>query len=107
MELSEHNWQRCDAEPKPYGLRPASKYYYVHSYAVPYRERVLENDGWAVATARYGEEEFVGAIGKGMSSLHSFILKRGGRFEGSESLLDGKCLEDLKQILVVVIDGWA
>ncbi|KAI9696144.1 MAG: Histidine biosynthesis bifunctional protein hisB [Bogoriella megaspora] len=47
-----------------YGLRPDSKYYYVHSYAVPYIEGQLEKDGWAVATARHGNEEFVGAIAK-------------------------------------------
>ncbi|KAF1963255.1 imidazole glycerol phosphate synthase HisHF [Byssothecium circinans] len=47
-----------------YGLRPSSKYYYVHSYAALYKEGVLEKDGWAVATARYGDEEFVGAVAR-------------------------------------------
>lgn len=47
-----------------YGLRPDSKYYYVHSYAKPYREGELEKDGWTVATARYGNEEFVGAVAR-------------------------------------------
>lgn len=47
-----------------YGLRPDSKYYYVHSYAVPYREGELEKDGWNVATARYGSEVFVGAVAR-------------------------------------------
>ncbi|KAK5131564.1 hypothetical protein LTR08_000819 [Meristemomyces frigidus] len=47
-----------------YGLRPESKYYYVHSYAVPYRPGELEKDGWTVATARYGSEEFVGAVAR-------------------------------------------
>lgn len=47
-----------------YGLHPDSKYYYVHSYAVPYQKGVLERDGWTVATATYGDEEFIGAIGK-------------------------------------------
>jgi imidazole glycerol-phosphate synthase len=47
-----------------YGLRPDSKYYYVHSYAVPYRRGELEGQGWTVATARYGTEEFVGAVTK-------------------------------------------
>ncbi|KAJ5150966.1 uncharacterized protein N7482_010218 [Penicillium canariense] len=48
-----------------YGLRPTSKYYYVHSYAAPYTAGVLEADGWSVATATYGEEEFIGAISRG------------------------------------------
>ena len=47
-----------------YGLRPDSKYYYVHSYAVPYRPGVLERDGWTIATARYGSEQFIGAVAK-------------------------------------------
>lgn len=47
-----------------YGMRPDSKYYYVHSYAVPYRPGELEKDGWTVATAKYGDEEFVGAIAR-------------------------------------------
>jgi glutamine amidotransferase/cyclase len=47
-----------------YGMRPDSKYYYVHSYAVPYKKGELEKDGWTVATARYGSQEFVGAIAR-------------------------------------------
>jgi imidazole glycerol-phosphate synthase len=47
-----------------YGLRPASKYYYVHSYAVPYREGELEAQGWRVATGKYGDETFVGVVAK-------------------------------------------
>lgn len=53
-----------DSSESVYGLRPDSKYYYVHSYAVPYRACELERDGWTVATARYGSEQFVGAIAK-------------------------------------------
>nr|POE78052.1 imidazole glycerol phosphate synthase hishf [Quercus suber] len=47
-----------------YGLRPDSKYYYVHSFAVPYRQGQLEAEGWTVATAHYGNEEFIGAVSK-------------------------------------------
>ena len=47
-----------------YGLRSSSKYYYVHSYKVSYRRGELESQGWTVATARYGAEEFVGAVAK-------------------------------------------
>lgn len=47
-----------------YGLKSNSKYYYVHSYAAPYERGRLEQDGWTVAIARYGMEEFVGAIGR-------------------------------------------
>ncbi|KAK5704413.1 Histidine biosynthesis bifunctional protein hisB [Elasticomyces elasticus] len=51
-------------EDSVYGMRPNSKYYYVHSYAVPYREGELEKDGWTVATAKYGSEQFVGAVAR-------------------------------------------
>ena len=47
-----------------YGLRPQSKYYYVHSYFAPYHEGVLETEDWKCATAYYGHERFVGAIAK-------------------------------------------
>ncbi|OJJ43321.1 hypothetical protein ASPZODRAFT_74892 [Penicilliopsis zonata CBS 506.65] len=47
-----------------YGLRPNSKYYYVHSYAAMYEPGFLEKEGWSVATATYGEERFIGAIGR-------------------------------------------
>ncbi len=47
-----------------YGLRPTSKYYYVHSYAVPYREGELERLGCRVAKAKYGNEEFVGVVAR-------------------------------------------
>jgi glutamine amidotransferase/cyclase len=47
-----------------YGLRPGSKYYYVHSYAKPYRDGELEALGWHVARGKYGSEEFVGVVAK-------------------------------------------
>jgi glutamine amidotransferase/cyclase len=47
-----------------YGLRPNSKYYYVHSYAVPYEPGKLEKEGWSIATGTYGGETFVGVVAK-------------------------------------------
>lgn len=47
-----------------FGLNPQSKYYYVHSYFVPYHEGALETEGWKCATAHYGHERVVGAIAK-------------------------------------------
>lgn len=52
-----------DAQSEIYGLRGGSKYYYVHSYAVPFTaENTRLLDEWHVATGRYGDEEFIGAI---------------------------------------------
>lgn len=61
-----------------YGMRPDSKYYYVHSYAVPYREGELEKDGWTVAKARYGDQDFVGAIAKGNVLATQFHPEKSG-----------------------------
>ena len=47
-----------------YGLRDEQKYYYVHSYAAQYEKNKLEKDGWHVAVAKYGTEDFIGAIGR-------------------------------------------
>ncbi|OMP85136.1 Imidazole glycerol phosphate synthase hisHF [Diplodia seriata] len=61
-----------------YGLRPDSKYYYVHSYALPYVPGELEAQGWTVATARYGGEEFVGALAKDNVLLTQFHPEKSG-----------------------------
>ena len=61
-----------------FGLRSTSKYYYVHSYAAPYEAGVLEKQGWTVATASYGEEKFVGAIGKGNVFATQFHPEKSG-----------------------------
>lgn len=52
-----------DSQSEIYGLRGGSKYYYVHSYAVKFTaETTRLLDDWHVATGRYGDEEFIGAI---------------------------------------------
>ena len=61
-----------------YGLNGRSKYYYVHSYALPYRQGQLENEGWNVATARYGKDDFVGAIGRGNVLATQFHPEKSG-----------------------------
>lgn len=66
------------ADKQVYGLRPSSKYYYVHSYKVPYVKGELEKDGWTVATSRYGEEEFVGAVAKGNVLATQFHPEKSG-----------------------------
>lgn len=59
-------WNSANPSSKEsFGLHPFSKYYYVHSYKATYRKNELESQGWTVATATYGNEEFVGAVAKG------------------------------------------
>ncbi|TKA56108.1 Imidazole glycerol phosphate synthase hisHF, partial [Cryomyces minteri] len=80
-----------------YGLRPDSKYYYVHSYAVPYQAGVLEKEGWAVATARYGNEEFIGAIAKDNVLATQFHPEKSGAagLRVLKAFLDGRKVEKL------------
>ncbi|KAF1940715.1 imidazole glycerol phosphate synthase HisHF [Clathrospora elynae] len=80
-----------------YGLLPTSKYYYVHSYAAPYEEGKLEKDGWAVATARYGDEEFVGAIAKDNIFATQFHPEKSGvaGLRVIKAFLDGKKTQKL------------
>ncbi|GMM57744.1 imidazoleglycerol-phosphate synthase [Maudiozyma humilis] len=50
-----------------YGLDPFKRYYFVHSYAMLWDQEaseVFEKQGWTVARARYGSEEFVASVCK-------------------------------------------
>ncbi|KAH8704712.1 glutamine amidotransferase:cyclase [Talaromyces proteolyticus] len=67
------------ADTSFHGLNPGSKYYYVHSFAVPYEAGVLEEQGWSVATAHYGGEEFVGAIARGNVFATQFHPEKSGQ----------------------------
>ncbi|KAK6382817.1 Histidine biosynthesis bifunctional protein hisB [Exophiala oligosperma] len=61
-----------------YGLNPSSKYYYVHSYFAPYTPGHLEREGWTVATARYGDETYIGAIARGNIFATQFHPEKSG-----------------------------
>ena len=80
-----------------YGLRNGSKYYYVHSYAVPYQQGLLEHEGWTVATAKYGEEQFVGAIGRDNVFATQFHPEKSGiaGLRVLKAFLEGKRWETL------------
>jgi glutamine amidotransferase/cyclase len=85
-----------------YGLRPTSKYYYVHSYAAPYKPGALESEGWSVATATYGEEEFIGAISRGNIFGTQFHPEKSGLagLRAIRSFLNGDQFQSLSQDLV-------
>lgn len=89
--------QGLDANQSLYGLRPDSKYYYVHSYAVPYKAGVLEKAGWSVATARYGNEEFVGAVARDNVLVTQFHPEKSGAagLRVLKAFLDGDRLSTL------------
>ncbi|KAI1808205.1 imidazole glycerol phosphate synthase HisHF [Daldinia bambusicola] len=94
-------WNSANAAGKSlYGLRPESKYYYVHSYKYPYVKGELEAQGWTVATGEYGGEVFVGAVARknvlatqfhpeksgvaGLRVLKSFLTGEGANTVGQE-----------------------
>ncbi|MCJ1477909.1 Histidine biosynthesis bifunctional protein hisB [Lambiella insularis] len=81
-----------------YGLRARSKYYYVHSYAVPYEEGLLERNGWTVATARHGSETFVGAIGRENVFATQFHPEKSGAagLRVLKAFLEGRQWESLE-----------
>lgn len=80
-----------------YGLQPTSKYYYVHSYAALYEEGQLEKEGWTVATARYGDEEFIGAVAKGNIFATQFHPEKSGAagLRVLKAFLDGTRIQKL------------
>ncbi|KAG6172482.1 hypothetical protein E4U11_003752 [Claviceps purpurea] len=61
-----------------YDLRSDSKYYYVHTYRMPYIKGELESQGWTVATGTYGTETFVGAVAKGNIYATQFHPEKSG-----------------------------
>jgi glutamine amidotransferase/cyclase len=75
-----------------YGLRPSSKYYYVHSYAVPYKPGKLEASGWKIATAQYGNEVVIGAICRDNILATQFHPEKSGAagLRVLQAFLDGK-----------------
>ncbi|KAL5363977.1 hypothetical protein BJX96DRAFT_127604 [Aspergillus floccosus] len=80
-----------------YGLDPSSKYYYVHSYAALYTPGALEKDGWSVATATYGDEEFIGAIARGNIFATQFHPEKSGQagLRTIRAFLDGNQIQTL------------
>ena len=81
-----------------YGLRNSSSYYYVHSYAVLYQPGLLEPKGWTVATAKYGKEQFVGAVGRGNVFATQFHPEKSGTagLRVLKAFLEGKCWETVE-----------
>ncbi|PQE04993.1 imidazole glycerol phosphate synthase hisHF protein [Rutstroemia sp. NJR-2017a BBW] len=101
-------WNSANTSDKQvYGLRPSSKYYYVHSYKVPYKKGELEDQGWTVATARYGDEEFVGAVAKGNILATQFHPEKSGvaGLRVIKAFLDGKGESGIEEGMAAVKEG--
>lgn len=85
-----------------FGVNPRSKYYYVHSYAAPYEKGVLEAQGWTVATGKYGDEEFVGAVGRGNVFATQFHPEKSGQagLRTLKAFLEGEGIHSIDDIPV-------
>jgi glutamine amidotransferase/cyclase len=90
-----------------YGLRPGSKYYYVHSYAVPYKPGELEAQGWSVATGKYGNETFVGAVAKDNILATQFHPEKSGAagLRLIKAFLEGKQIGTLPLAEAMGVEG--
>jgi glutamine amidotransferase/cyclase len=99
----------CPTNPTLYGLRPDSKYYYVHSYKYPYKKGELEQLGWAVATGTYGTETFVGAVAKGNVFATQFHPEKSGvaGLRVIRAFLDGSGAKALAESAPQVLNGTA
>ena len=67
--------------PLFYGLDPYKRYYFVHSYAMILdsdSEAQLKKDGWAIAKAKYGNEEFVASLTRGNIFSTQFHPEKSG-----------------------------
>jgi len=67
--------------PLFYGMDPYKRYYFVHSYAMiltPEIEAQLKQDGWSIAKAKYGNEEFVASLTKGNIFSTQFHPEKSG-----------------------------
>ncbi|KAG7191293.1 Histidine biosynthesis bifunctional protein hisB [Scheffersomyces spartinae] len=64
-----------------YGMNPANKYYFVHSYAAIVSDEDIkkaEAEGWKLQLAKYGSERFVAAISKGNIFATQFHPEKSG-----------------------------
>lgn len=77
-----------------YGINPARKYYFVHSYAVmvPDHKSVPVPDGWDYALCTYKDETFLGAIASGNKLFTQFHPEKSGRagLDVIRSFLEGR-----------------
>lgn len=71
---------RLSTSTQLYGVDPAKKYYFVHSYARIISEEELTNQfqGWSYALGQYGSERFVAALGRKNAFFTQFHPEKSG-----------------------------
>ncbi|KAL0091337.1 hypothetical protein J3Q64DRAFT_1709477 [Phycomyces blakesleeanus] len=89
---------QIDGQSVDYSIKDESVYYFVHSFAVPYNEKLKD---WALTTTKYGDEMFVSAIQKGNVLATQFHPEKSG-YAGLrvlQSFLKGTGIVDDSKIL--------
>lgn len=82
-----------------YSINEESSYYFVHSYAVPYDEKVKD---WTLTTTQYGDEVFVSSVQKGNVFATQFHPEKSG-FAGLRvlrSFLTGSGIVDESTVMI-------
>ncbi|KAF7721271.1 Histidine biosynthesis bifunctional protein hisB [Apophysomyces ossiformis] len=90
-----------DGQAVSYGINDQSVYYFVHSYGVPYEEKLKD---WTLTTTQYGEEIFVSAVQKGNVFATQFHPEKSG-YAGLRvlrSFLDGTGIVEDSKIITKV-----
>ncbi|CAA21905.3 imidazoleglycerol-phosphate synthase His4 [Schizosaccharomyces pombe] len=74
-------WNSCavrsDTSKEFFGMRPHDKFYFVHSYMIPEKGLILPPE-FKIATTKYGNETFVGAIVKNNFLATQFHPEKSG-----------------------------
>ncbi|CDS08374.1 hypothetical protein LRAMOSA02322 [Lichtheimia ramosa] len=82
-----------------YSISEESSYYFVHSYAVPYDDKVKD---WTLTTTQYGDEVFVSSVQKGNVFATQFHPEKSG-FAGLRvlrSFLTGSGIVDESTVMI-------
>lgn len=81
--VPEIGWNSCiPSENLFFGLDPYKRYYFVHSFAAILKSLFFfldENDGWKIAKAKYGSEEFIAAVNKNNIFATQFHPEKSGK----------------------------
>uniref|UniRef100_A0A060T2L1 Imidazole glycerol phosphate synthase hisHF n=1 Tax=Blastobotrys adeninivorans TaxID=409370 RepID=A0A060T2L1_BLAAD len=91
-----------------YGINPATKYYFVHSYAAILTPEVKKSiEGWQCAVGKYGTQEFIAALARDNIFLTQFHPEKSGRagLDVINSFLTGQAHPQVKAPAVATQPG--
>ena len=92
-QVLKSNDSENDGQAINYSIKDESEYYFVHSFAVPYTDKVKD---WVLTTTQYGDEVFVSSVQRGNIFATQFHPEKSG-FAGLRvlrSFLEGTGIVD-------------